>query len=83
MGNHVHGLAELFTQLGLSADAEGVGNFLATHAPLAGNVRLGDAPFWTSAQAALLREKLLEDANWEHAVDELNLLLRAAPGAGA
>ncbi|MDP3651878.1 MAG: DUF2789 family protein [Rhodoferax sp.] len=82
MGNHVHNVSELFTQLGLPADAQGVQGFLATHAPLAANIRLSDAPFWTPAQAALLQEKFLEDANWEHAVDELNLLLRAAPGTG-
>ena len=82
MGNHVHNVSELFTQLGLPADAQGVQWFLATHAPLAANIRLSDAPFWTPAQAALLQEKFLEDAKWEHAVDELNLLLRAAPGTG-
>lgn len=82
MGNHVHDISELFLQLGLPADTQGVQGFLATHAPLAASIRLSDAPFWTPAQAALLKEKFLEDANWEHAVDELNLLIRAAPSAG-
>lgn len=81
MGNHVHGLAELFIQLGLPSDDQGVQKFLAAHAPLAANIRLADASFWTPAQATLLKEKFLEDANWEHAVDELNLLLRGAPNS--
>ena len=45
--------------------------------PLPPGVRLEDAGFWTPAQAALLRQQLLEDADWAGVVDQLNLALRA------
>ena len=41
-------------------------------------VRLEDAPFWTSAQARLLRESLVMDADWAEVVDRLNLALHNA-----
>ena len=46
------------------------------HTPLADDVALADAPFWNAAQAAFLREELLEDADWAEVVDQLNLALR-------
>ena len=57
-------------------DPKQVSLFIQTHAPLNASVRLEDAPFWTPSQAALLREELLEDADWAEAVDQLNLALR-------
>lgn len=71
-----HRFPELFAQLGLEADPESIRLFIATHAPLAGDVRLEDAPCWTPAQARLLREALVEDADWAAVVDRLNLALR-------
>ena len=38
---------------------------------------LADAPFWTPAQAALLREALNQDADWAEAADELAARLSA------
>ena len=73
----VHRFAELFTQLGLDADDKGISGFLETHAPLAGDVRLEDAPFWSTSQATFLREKILDDADWAEVVDQLNASLRA------
>lgn len=72
-----HRFSELFSQLGLPADAEGIGAFIARHSPLAPEVLLADAPFWTAAQATLLREEILEDADWAEVVDQLNVALRA------
>ena len=71
-----HRFPELFAQLGLDADLESIRAFIASHAPLPGHVRLEDAPFWTPAQARLLRESLIEDADWATVVDRLNLAMR-------
>jgi hypothetical protein len=69
---------ELFAQLGLPCDAAGIAAFVKTHTPLAGDMALHDADFWTPAQAAFLREKWLEDADWAHRIDQLSEALRAA-----
>lgn len=76
-----HRFSELFAQLGLRSDPAGIQAFIGSHAPLAPGVLLADAPFWTAAQATLLREELLGDADWAEVVDQLNAALRAsAPG---
>lgn len=72
-----HPFSELFKQLGLPSDPAGIRAFLAAHAPLPDGMSLADAPFWTAAQATLLREELLEDADWAEVVDQLNVALRA------
>ena len=38
-------------------------------------MKISEAPFWTPAQAALLKEEILEDADWAVVVDELNVRL--------
>lgn len=73
--NH-HRFTELFLQLGLPADVGSIKAFLDGHSPLAPSVRLEDAAFWTPAQATLLREELLQDADWAEIVDQLNAALR-------
>ncbi len=75
---HHHRFTELFAQLGLPTDEPGIGQFLAAHRPLAPNVRLAEAPFWSATQAAFLREGILGDADWAEVVDQLNVALRAA-----
>lgn len=75
MEKSFHRFSELFSQLGLRMDAAGIGEFLEAHAPL-----LADAPFWTPSQATLLREELLEDADWAEVIDRLNSALRAPRG---
>lgn len=77
MDQPIHRFSELFAQLGLASDAQAIGQFLAAHRPLADGIALADAPFWTAAQAAFLREELLEDADWAEMVDQLNVALRA------
>lgn len=75
-----HRFSELFAQLGLRMDEAEIRAFLQTHSPLPGDVLLADAPFWTPAQAALLREELQEDADWAEVVDQLNAALRSHAG---
>lgn len=75
-----HRFSELFSQLGLPADVASIQSFLITHSPLASRIRLEDAPFWTDAQANLLREEILIDADWAEVVDRLNAALREPGG---
>lgn len=77
MDQPIHHFSELFAQLGLASDDQAIAQFLAAHRPLADEIALADAPFWTAAQAAFLREELLEDADWAERVDQLNVALRA------
>ena len=79
MEKSFHRFTELFAQLGLPMDEAGIRSFLTQHAPLAPQVLLADAPFWTPAQAALLREQLHQDADWAEVVDQLNAALRSQP----
>lgn len=72
---HYH-FSDLFDQLGLPSDPDSIAQFLAAHRPLAGEVRLPDAPFWTPAQAAFLREALALDSNWAELADQLSEALR-------
>ncbi|MFZ5581095.1 MAG: DUF2789 domain-containing protein [Pseudomonadota bacterium] len=73
----IHTLNNLFAQLGLPADGPAIARFLEAHGPLPQNLPLAEAPFWTPAQAAFLREEILEDGDWAEVVDELNLRLHS------
>lgn len=77
----VHPFSQLFAQLGLPDDDAGIDDFIATHSPLPDGMRLEDAPFWSPAQAQLLREERQDDADWAMVVDRLNVALHATPGA--
>lgn len=70
---HFH---DLFAQLGLPCDEQGIADFLRNHSPLAGSIKLSDAPFWSPAQAVFLREALLQDSDWAELADQLNIALR-------
>lgn len=76
MESPVHSLPSLFRQLGLAADPAGIEAFVSTHSPLRSSMPLADAFFWTPAQAAFLREEILEDADWAEVIDQLSLMLR-------
>ena len=78
MNKPVHRFADLFAQLGLPSDEPDIQRFIADHTPLAADIALADAPFWTKAQATFLREECLKDADWAELVDQLNVALRAA-----
>ncbi|WP_167087673.1 DUF2789 domain-containing protein [Xanthomonas sp. F4] len=71
--------ADLFAQLGLPNSESEIRQFIAQHAPLPDDMRLEEASFWTPAQAQLLREERLEDADWAIVVDQLNIALHAKP----
>lgn len=73
----LHTLNHLFAQLGLPhSDAE-IDRFIQTHSHLAGYISLADAPYWTPAQAAFLREEIVKDADWAEVIDQLNTRLHA------
>jgi hypothetical protein len=72
-----HVFSDLFAQLGLPNDPQGIKQFLAQHRPLAGDIRLPDAPFWSPAQASFLKEALLQDSDWAELADQLSEALRA------
>lgn len=76
MENAIHRFSELFAQLGLASDPEAISDFIRAHSPLSEHRRLADAPFWTPAQTAFLREKIAEDADWAELVDQLDAALR-------
>jgi hypothetical protein len=76
MQQFFHRFSALFAQLGLPQEPDAIRDFITAHSPLDPAVRLEDAPFWTPAQAALLREELLGDADWAEVVDQLNAALR-------
>jgi hypothetical protein len=72
-------MTQLFAQLGLPDDDEGIRAFIKSHRPLPMTTRLPDAPFWSVAQAALIREKLQDDGEWSVLIDTLNVQLRTHP----
>jgi hypothetical protein len=79
MEPNVHPFSQLFAQLGLADDNAGIQAFIAAHSPLPDGMRLEDAPFWSPAQAQLLREERQDDADWAMVVDRLNVALHASP----
>ncbi|WP_394791251.1 DUF2789 domain-containing protein [Rhodoferax sp.] len=77
MDSSTHPFHALFDQLGLPSDPASIADFLARHRPLAGHIALPDAGFWSPAQAAFLREALLQDSDWAELADQLSEALRA------
>jgi hypothetical protein len=77
MDEPVHDFAQLFAQLGLPSDTPAIDHFIATHRPLPDELKLSEAPFWTSSQASFLREGLQADADWAPTIDALNVALHA------
>jgi hypothetical protein len=72
-----HELSNLFDQLGLDSDPNAIETFIKEHSPLATDVVLADAQFWTNSQASFLREEILKDADWAEVIDQLNERLHA------
>lgn len=70
-----HTLNNLFAQLGLPSSHSEIEHFIDMHRHLAGQISLADAPFWSPAQAAFLREEILKDADWAEVIDQLNASL--------
>ena len=79
MESTVHPFSELFAQLGLADDNASIQQFISTPSPIPNDMRLEDAPFWSTAQSQLLREERRDDADWAMVVDRLNVALHAMP----
>ncbi len=71
----MHTLPQLFAQLGLPSEPPAIDAFVSAHRPLANDVALYRAPFWTPAQRTFLKEEIIEDADWAAAIEELNARL--------
>lgn len=72
---------DLFAQLGLPSDPPSIQAFLTRHTPLAPEIALPDADFWTPSQATFLLEALQQDSDWAELVDQLSHALRGPNGA--
>lgn len=75
MESSLHTLNNLFAQLGLPSDDAAIEAFISAHQHLASDLTLSEAPFWSAAQAAFLREEMLKDADWAEVIDQLNARL--------
>ncbi|MBB2488010.1 DUF2789 domain-containing protein [Mitsuaria sp. WAJ17] len=73
-----HRFTDLFAQLGLPDHPEEIRHFIWQNSPLDPALRIDEAPFWTPAQARLLREELSANADWAQLVDQLSNALRVA-----
>ena len=69
-------MTNLFLQLGLEAGERDIAEFILQH-PLASDVKVSQAPFWSDGQRHFLAEALKRDAEWAPVVDELNTALHA------
>jgi len=72
MDVRLHSMNNLFAQLGLPPDSDGIDDFITAHRPLGDGIALHRAPFWTASQKAFLNEEIIEDADWAGVIDELN-----------
>jgi hypothetical protein len=77
MEKPVHTMSNLFAQLGEANNDAAIRRFIEAHSPLAGDVLLHEANFWSASQAAFLRQAIVDDADWAEITDELNADLRA------
>ncbi len=77
MDGTIPSFSDLFAQLGLPTDDASIKAFLHAHSPVPADIDLPNAPFWSQAQAAFLREEWHGDAEWAQVVDQLDLALRA------
>jgi hypothetical protein len=75
MDTSKHNLYTLFEQLGLPNDEASIERF-ARHYRLQQNQNIYQAEFWTEAQANFLKDAYEQDAEWSHALDDLNGLMR-------
>ena len=76
MDNYLHGMKDLFEQLGLPSSPEAIQEFIKTNQNMALDMALWNARFWSDAQAQFLKEAIEQDSNWVEAVDHLDALLR-------
>lgn len=78
-----HPFAELFAQLGLPCSPAEINAFIHEHRPIAGDMLLVDAPFWTAAQVQFIQEKKASDSpEWISVIEQLNSALREPKASG-
>jgi hypothetical protein len=82
MEGNVHSMTNLFNQLGLPSELADIEAFIEAHRPLAADLQLHEAPFWTASQAGLLREQVIDDADWVGIIDQLDSGLRQTNSEG-
>ncbi|MBL8275845.1 MAG: DUF2789 domain-containing protein [Pelomonas sp.] len=75
-------LRDLFQQLGLPASEADIARFIEQHRPASLGCALPEAPVWTPAQAAFLREAIQADADWALPAEWLTQAL-CTPGTAA
>jgi Protein of unknown function (DUF2789) len=76
MESNFHSFSNLFAQLGLPSNTADIQTFIDSHSPLASDLLLCEAPFWTQTQAKFLREQIALDADWSSVIDKLDARLR-------
>lgn len=72
-------MTHLFEQLGLPSQPHAIRQFIDWHRPLATDLQLCDAPFWSLAQSTFLQEKIRSDDPWSSVIDALDASLREHP----
>lgn len=75
MDTTAHTMQNLFLQLGLDSSEFAIEQFFASHV-LPDDIRLENADWWSTAQAAFIKECLSSDSDWAEIVDQLNVRLR-------
>ncbi|MBS1139836.1 MAG: hypothetical protein H6R13_1289 [Proteobacteria bacterium] len=75
MEAHIHSMANLFAQLGLSTVPADIDNFITERRPLNKGITIDCAPFWSEVQRRFLREEIIWDADWVGVINELNTRL--------
>ncbi len=78
MEDNLHSMTHLFTQLGLPSEPASIQSFIESKRPLAHDIALHEAPFWTLSQSEFLREQIENDADWAVIIDKLDSGLRQA-----
>jgi hypothetical protein len=76
MEGNLHSMTNLFNQLGLASKPGDIDAFIEAHRPLPESLKLDEAPFWTTSQSGLLRDEILQDADWVGIIDRLDSALR-------
>ncbi|MAM71207.1 MAG: hypothetical protein CMP91_08715 [Gammaproteobacteria bacterium] len=76
MDKAIPSVNDLFKQLGLPSSDVEVEAFINAHGPIKDNVKLYEAPCWSSSQAGFLKDIIDDDSEWSYLADELDALLR-------
>lgn len=77
MNTHIHTLSSLFDQLGLDSKDASIEHFVDLYKPIAGEIELHDAIFWSESQASFIKQMKDEDADWSGVIDQLDVMLRS------